>query len=107
MSNSNYIAGRKVEYEIAKEFRESGYEVIRAAGSHGKFDLVGIIPTGPVLLIQCKRTKDDADAIRLLKNFKRTPPMAPADKKEMGVTRYVQVMIVKVKGGKRYEEWVN
>lgn len=38
--NSNYRRGVRAEYRIKKLLESTGYTVIRAAGSHGHFDLV-------------------------------------------------------------------
>jgi Holliday junction resolvase len=53
MPNSNYRAGRDLEYAAAKDLEANGYFVIRAAGSHGLADLIGFKP-GEVLVVQCK-----------------------------------------------------
>jgi Holliday junction resolvase len=53
MPNSNYRAGRDLEYAAAKDLEANGYFVIRAAGSHGLADLIGFKP-GEVLIVQCK-----------------------------------------------------
>lgn len=42
---SNYVKGTNAEYEIAKIFKENGFIVTRAAGSHGPFDLIAIKET--------------------------------------------------------------
>lgn len=58
---TNYARGRRFEWELAAGYRKAGLQVIRAAGSHGPFDLIvlpGTITAGvefPVpLFIQCK-----------------------------------------------------
>ena len=53
MRNSNYRAGRDLEYAAAKNLEENGYLVIRAAGSHGLADLIAFKP-GELLIVQCK-----------------------------------------------------
>ena len=56
--NRNYIKGRRAEYRIKAELESQGYLTIRANGSHGFFDVVGIHKdTGFVRLIQVKSTK--------------------------------------------------
>lgn len=60
--NANYLKGRAKEYRKMKEGREKGYEVMRSAGSHGKFDVMWIrAPTqklqGAIVLWQCKTGK--------------------------------------------------
>lgn len=58
MPNKKYQAGYRFELETKKKWEEKGYWVIRAAGSHGKADLVAIKRNPPkyteVYLIQCK-----------------------------------------------------
>lgn len=58
MPNSKYQAGYRFELSTKKQWEERGYWVIRAAGSHGKADLVAIKKDPPkyteVYLIQCK-----------------------------------------------------
>lgn len=67
MPNSNYNRGRAYEYKAKKELEVEGYSVIRAAGSHGPWDLVAIPrdASRPVRCIQIKVTKVPA-AIKLL-----------------------------------------
>src|SRR5574342_206127 len=40
MANKNYLAGRRLEYEVIKLLRASGMEATRTAGSHGWVDVV-------------------------------------------------------------------
>ena len=54
-TNNNYRTGRDFEHRTRAVLREAGYDVIRAAGSKTKADLVAIKP-GQVLFVQCKRT---------------------------------------------------
>jgi len=53
MPNTNYRAGRDLEYATAKDLEINGYLVIRAAGSHGLADLIAF-KFGEVLIVQCK-----------------------------------------------------
>jgi len=39
---TNYIRGRNFEYKVKKLLEEEGNIVLRTAGSHGLFDLIGI-----------------------------------------------------------------
>jgi hypothetical protein len=50
---THYAAGRRLEYIARDELRRRGYVVIRAAGSKGVIDLVGIGPAD-VLAVQVK-----------------------------------------------------
>lgn len=69
MPNSRYIAGRAYEYRVMKRLREEGYsETIRSAGSHGKFDVIGIDPVKKrIVLVQCKIGKTQKEAIKNVK----------------------------------------
>jgi hypothetical protein len=76
--NTNYNSGRAFEYKRRKHWISEGYAVIRAAGSHGPFDLIGFKSAHPVLAIQCKRVEDASTAKRLLKEFRDSPPLQPS-----------------------------
>jgi Holliday junction resolvase len=58
LPNKKYQAGYRFELSTKKKWEEKGFYVIRAAGSHGKADLVAIKINPPkyteVYLIQCK-----------------------------------------------------
>ncbi len=54
---TQYKRGYNFELAVKKKWEERGYWVIRAAGSHGKADLVALINDSDqclVYLIQCK-----------------------------------------------------
>ena len=42
MPNRRYEAGRRFEYEVMGAFCQAGCTVVRAAGSHGPYDLVAL-----------------------------------------------------------------
>jgi Holliday junction resolvase len=44
--NKNYRRGREAEYRAKRLLEAAGYTVIRAAGSHGMFDLVALSKLG-------------------------------------------------------------
>ena len=44
MPNSNYTAGRALEYRVIKDLRSKGLEALRTAGSHGVADIVAFHP---------------------------------------------------------------
>ena len=44
--NTNYRRGVRAEYKAKKLLESTGYTVIRAAGSHGMFDLVALSRLG-------------------------------------------------------------
>jgi Holliday junction resolvase len=54
---TQYQRGYRFELLVKKKWEDRGYWVIRAAGSHGKADLVALIHDGDqclVYLVQCK-----------------------------------------------------
>jgi len=56
---SRYLKGRRYEYLIKKKLEKEGYIVIRASGSHGKWDLIAIHPLlKEIRLIQIKYKKN-------------------------------------------------
>lgn len=78
MANKNYIRGRNFEYKRKKELTADKYHVIRAAGSHGMFDLVAIPSDSHrrhIILIQCKVVETEAEAKRMLEEWKKSPPL--------------------------------
>lgn len=52
---NHYNQGRRFEHRVRAHLVDNGYDVVRAAGSKTKADLIAIKP-GQVLIIQCKRT---------------------------------------------------
>ena len=44
MPNSNYTAGRALEYRVIKDLRSKGLKALRTAGSHGVADIVAFHP---------------------------------------------------------------
>lgn len=50
---TNYSRGARFERKVAESLRADGFWVLRAAGSHGKADLIALKP-GQVVLVQCK-----------------------------------------------------
>lgn len=89
--NKNYVAGRRLEYEVMQAWREKGYSVARTAGSHGAYDVIAFDPNRPVELIQVKRVTERSRAKRLLERFKRdTPPSK----------WFHQVIAIKIKGSR-------
>jgi hypothetical protein len=92
MSNKNYQAGRRLEWERKKHWEKQGYKVVRSAGSHGIWDLCAVKSGDyPVTLIQCKVVETDSAAKLLLKKFKDNPPLFPS-------RFYHLALEVKVKG---------
>lgn len=92
--NANYLKGVRFERERKQYYENLGYCVIRASGSHGKFDLVVIDDArGIVTLIQCKVTSDVGVARRLLDSFRSNPPLTL-------MKNIHQTLEIKVKGSK-------
>lgn len=60
--SARYIAGRAAEYEARDILHQAGYDVIRAAGSHGLFDLIAWKNRVDILIIQVKRTRSPVPA---------------------------------------------
>jgi len=42
--NPNYRKGRRAEYEVMDLLKEQGYTCVRTAGSHGRWDVIAVIP---------------------------------------------------------------
>ena len=60
--NLHYNRGRRWEYIAKKELEAADYTVIRAAGSHGPYDLVAIPPDSSLVkCVQIKATKAKVD----------------------------------------------
>lgn len=94
MPNKNYLRGRRFEYERAKKLREFGHDVMRTAGSHGKFDLIAINPqNGDISLIQLKVTESSSNADRMVKKFRENPPYQPYVMPK-GVHQILEVKVV-------------
>jgi len=74
---NNYRRGYAVELRVKEILEGAGFLVIRAAGSHGPFDLVAI-GEKEVKLVQVKRTKKNPRgiAIRVLRELEgvKAPP---------------------------------
>jgi hypothetical protein len=65
MPNGNYTSGRAFEYKAKHQLEQEGYLVIRAAGSHGPWDLMAVHEGEPVRCIQVKRVKKEGAMKRL------------------------------------------
>lgn len=91
MPNSNYLAGRQLEYDLMSSWREKGYNAVRTAGSHGLYDVVAFRVDRKPEFIQAKRVGTESEAKRLIEKFK---------KETVPSSHYHQVMSVRVKGNK-------
>ena len=87
----------RLEYECKKAWEAKGHIVIRAAGSHGPFDLVAIRDGGRVTLSQCKLVSGAREMARLLRDFRANPPLNLSGD-------YHQCLEVKVVGSSRIEQ---
>jgi len=67
-----YRIGRRLEWRIRKILEEHGYEVIRSAGSKGRWDLVAV-KDGIIRLIQVKKGKVQRHKIKDLLPLLATP----------------------------------
>lgn len=90
--NRNYISGRTMEYARKKFWEDQGHKVIRAAGSHGLYDLVTFSPNGTVQGIQCKVTDSVGKAEAMLARWKTNPPLP-----DRATNQFIQTLEVKVK----------
>lgn len=91
MSNPNYVAGRRFEYEVMDNMRKEGYKVLRTAGSHGAYDVI-CYKANSTIFIQCKRVDTKAAMERMLKAWMESPPEPP------GSVTFSQRLCVRVKG---------
>lgn len=89
MSNKNYVAGAAFERATQKAWERRGYSTIRASGSHGLYDVVAFSCDRKPEMIQCKRCTTEAEAARLMRNFKKVT---------IPSLYFHQSMAVKVKG---------
>lgn len=64
---SNTRRGHDTERRCAQELEEQGYETFRSAASKGTWDVIAIGPLD-ILLIQCKRTKQNIPSRAAPKN---------------------------------------
>ena len=71
--NKNYQAGRRFEYQVQKQYRDSGFTVLRMAGSKGPVDLVAL-NVDTVVCIQCKTRPPTTAEWKSLKAFTKLIP---------------------------------
>jgi len=87
---SNYSRGRDFEWQVRDYLRENGYEVVRAAGSKTKLDLIAMKPR-QLIFVQCKRSALPSPAERM-----RVAELA-------GMVGAVPAIARKVRGGVRLD----
>lgn len=65
MPNRKYEKGRRKEYKLCNELRESGYDiVVRTAGSHSPFDIIAVDRYSKIItLIQAKADQENHDRL--------------------------------------------
>ena len=90
--NPQYVSGRAFEYARKKYWEDQKHKVVRAAGSHGIFDLITFGPNGTVQGIQCKLTDTVGKAEAMLAKWKTNPPIP-----DRACNQFLQVLEVKVK----------
>jgi Holliday junction resolvase len=90
--NKNYVAGRSFEYARKAAWEADGYDVIRAAGSHGVYDLVAF-KRDKIVFIQCKLVEKGSQVIPLANEFVEKTPI-------LYMRGVGQVLEVRVKGSK-------
>lgn len=94
MPNPNYESGRRFEYEMMKLWKSQGSIVLRTAGSHGFADLIRVSKDGGYTdFVQLKVVSEEAEALRMIANFKKGPTFPPA------TASFHQTLMVKVKRG--------
>lgn len=58
MGNSNYIKGRKKEYEIVHRLRDKGFDIVqRTAGSRSPIDIIAIHKEKKIILLVQSKPK--------------------------------------------------
>lgn len=62
MTSTNYRLGAELERTVQHRLVAKGWTVVRAAGSHGPFDLVAMREARGPLFIQCKTDRRTLDA---------------------------------------------
>lgn len=58
---SRYAKGRRLEYAAKRALESRGYQVMRTAGSHGPWDLIGVSKE-LVLFVQVKANRPPSEA---------------------------------------------
>ena len=68
---SQYLRGRRIEYDVKKKLEGLGYIVTRASGSHTAFDLIAS-SRNCVRFVQCKYTKSKNNFVKEKKQLEET-----------------------------------
>lgn len=89
MPNKNYLAGRRLEYDLMRLYEERGFSTLRTAGSHGAFDVIAYDEKRKPVFIQCKRVANQATAKRMGKVYESS--VSPS-------LYYHQCLAIRVKG---------
>lgn len=93
MGNPQYISGRSFEYARMKYYKSLNCQVIRAAASHGIFDLCVFHPNGTVSGVQCKIVDTLGKANAMIEKWKSHPPI-----QDKVTNKFYQILEVRVKG---------
>lgn len=81
MPNKNYQRGRRLEWQVKKDYESRGWHVTRASGSHSAYDLIAVMQKDRnfthIKFIQCKVIKKLTDAAlrKLIKEVHDTSPI--------------------------------
>ena len=65
MPNANYVKAARFERRVVRDLEADGCLTVRAAGSHGPFDVWAVTQDGRARLVQCKTNGKWAKAERL------------------------------------------
>lgn len=106
---NQYARGARVEYQVRDHMGERGYDVVRAAGSKGKIDLVAF-NDHELCFIQVKITDgltSPAERRELLRQAKRAGayPLV-AFKEKIGNRVHIRFRELTGPGPREYVEWV-
>jgi Holliday junction resolvase len=92
LPNRKYQKGVRFERKVKQFMESTGYTVLRAAGSHGVFDLACVTDYGQVEFIQCKSDRSSAKTALqgILKKFTETDSVSysvafPSESVEGGI----------------------
>lgn len=83
----SYSKGRRAEHELRHILENSGWRVIRSAGSKGVADLVAFNKQGAVRMIQVKYEKANKSYLKELKELLEMQLLYPAFRWELWVRK--------------------
>lgn len=98
---TRYRTGRTFEYKLKQDLEADGFTVLRSAGSHGIFDLIGLklLPRSNRVIVRCIQCKvtSSSNIKALKKEFVTSAPF------EAETAIIEQQLAVKTKGHKNYD----